>query len=277
MPSRHAASPVQTVYKTGRSKQPNIEAFLSFIASPRSLGKNMSVGFLHQGIIAHQAVVDPTIELDFSVNALSKRLKHHAKEKGSCIFSPSKGLWDISRSSPDVDKSKRWPKVTAWILTKAFDGFAYGWIEQDKAAGVQGIISYHILNFVLQPFLVPQALKKKNIIPQADVVVPTPPDVPSNKGDRVQSFSAEYKLAIREFHIISGVSERKQSHAHALIVSATLNELKLQGLMKETIDLDSVIPVVPIHELFKYLFFSLECIVYVHIVMKYYVICKNVW
>ena len=93
--------------------------------------------------------------------------------------------------------------------------------------------------------LTAQVLKKANQIPQAELVLPTPLHVPSNKGDRVQSFSAEYKLAIREFHLISGVSERKQSHAQALIVCATLKELKRHGLMKETIELDSVSLFVP--------------------------------
>ncbi len=79
----------------------------------------MSVGDIRQGIIAHQTVVDPNIELDFSVKSVSKTLEHHSKIKGSCISSPTKGKWDISRSPPHVETSKRWPQVTMDVRTAA--------------------------------------------------------------------------------------------------------------------------------------------------------------
>ena len=47
-------------------------------------------------------------------------------------------------------------------------------------------------------------------------------------------------MALVDAHLVMGVSERKLSHGQALLVYATLRELKEQGRAKEDVSLETV-------------------------------------
>jgi hypothetical protein len=49
-------------------------------------------------------------------------------------------------------------------------------------------------------------------------------------------------MALVEAHLVMGVSERKLAHGQALLVYATLRELKEQGLVEENVSLETVEP-----------------------------------
>lgn len=53
------------------------------------------------------------------------------------------------------------------------------------------------------------------------------------KGARVLRMSPEYKYALREFHLVSHVSEKKFSQAQGGIVWETMKELHAHGLLKD--------------------------------------------
>jgi phosphatidylglycerophosphatase A len=59
------------------------------------------------------------------------------------------------------------------------------------------------------------------------------------------SLNPEYKMAVREFHIVSSVSETKLPRAQALIVWETMKEMFRQGLVKEVPPLAEIMKVVP--------------------------------
>jgi len=68
----------------------------------------------------------------------------------------------------------------------------------------------------------------------------TTEDKSKEKGARVQKLSFIYKMALVDAHLVMDVSERKLSHGQALLIYATLRELKEQGLVKEDVSLETV-------------------------------------